>query len=557
LIALFLALALPAQAQSLATWRLEGPALVSEPPSGDSPMPVGSLQKPFVARAWAQAHPGGPSPRFTCAKGSGCWFKAGHGELGLARALAVSCNTYFLSLARDTPLGELKASLGAEGFAPAPLCAEDAIGLAGTLSIRPSALLEAYRRLVKTPWPSGEALRGEVLAGLREAALTGTAGALGHGGFWAKTGTIPDGNPLATCGVAVAVDDSGWAVLGRIRPGTGREAAAALAAPLDRWRPWAPRRGGARREVGAMGVPPSVRVRLFELTGHRRFQVRNLGQDPLPLGRRFLGPGASAELAPGLPAGPGLLELTAPGLQRRLLGEVVLRSGALVATVAPREYVAGVLAAELPHGNPALRLDLGAAILRFLARGPRHGGADVCDTTHCAFFVGRGPRMDWKHPGHGTAIPEVLPPLSDEAWAAIQQASRLPGPDQWTAHCGGLPLSPRAVWGDGSAQAPPCPRHPGASAPWERVWKAGDAAKAFGGPVERMEITEERGTWTLRLWQRGEARSLRYDAAHRLIAGVLGWDALPSPAQGVEAAGDGFRLRGFGQGHRVGLCLGE
>jgi hypothetical protein len=309
--------------------------------------------------------------------------------------------------------------------------------------------------------------------------------------------------------------------------------------------------------VALAGLPASVRVRLFELTGHHRFQVRNLGPDPLPLGRGFLGPGASAELAPGVPAGPGLLELATPGLRRQLQGEVILRSGTLVATVTPREYVGGVLAAELPHGNPALRQDLGAAILRFLARGPRHGGADVCDTTHCAFFVGRGPRLDWKDPRHAVTVQEALPPLSDEAWASIQQAARAPGPDQWTAHCGGRPLSPWAVWGSGTAQSLPCPRHPTASAPWERVWKAPDAAKAFGGPVERMEVTDEAGVWTLRLWQGGTPRSLRYDQAHRLISAVLGWDALPSPAETVDNAPDGFRLRGLGQGHRVGLCLGD
>ncbi len=552
---LWLALTLGAAPPELATWRLEGTAVASTPPSGDAPLPAGSLQKPFVARAWARSH-GGPTPRFTC---RGCWLKAGHGELGLARAVAVSCNAYFLALAGETPLVDLRAALEAEGFAPAPLTPADAIGLGGSLSIRPSALLRAYRNLALTPWPEGEPVRREVLEGLREAALTGTAAGLGHRGFWAKTGTVPspDGDPLATCGLAVAVDDTGWAVLGRLRPGTGREAAAALASPLDRWRPWAPRRGTRRSGAVEAGVADAVRVRLFELLGRRRFQVRNLGPDPVPLGAGFLGPGSTAELAPGIPAGPGLLELTAPGIRRRIRGQVVLRAGTPVATLTPRDYVAGVVDAEVPFGAPALRTELGAAVLRFLARGPRHPGADVCDSTHCAFFVGLGPRMDWTDPRHGTPLPGELPGLSDAAWAAIREASRNPGPDQWTSHCGGLPLSPRAVWGSGSAAAPPCPRHPAPAAPWTRLWTAAQVREAFGATVERMEAGDEDGVRVLRVWTEGAPRSLRYDQAHRLVAAVLGWDALPSPPEAVERVEGGFRVRGHGLGHRVGLCLGD
>jgi len=224
--------------------------------------------------------------------------------------------------------------------------------------------------------------------------------------------------------------------------------------------------------------------------------------------------------------------------------------------VTPREYVAGILNAELPQGAPALRVELGAAALRFLARGPRHPGADVCDATHCAYFVGRGPRLDWTDPRHARATPEPFPALTDAVWAAIQEAARAPGPDQWTAHCGGRPLSPRQVWGSGSDQALPCPRHAAPAVPWTRTWTAGDAARAFGGEVERMEVGEEGGVWVLRVRTAGRDRSLRFDEVHRLLAKVLGWDALPSPAETVEAEAGGFQARGFGQVHRVGLCLG-
>ena len=74
----------------LHTWRLEQDRLVISEGASDLPLAVGSLQKPFVARAWAQAHPDAPSPRFTCTGGDTCWLKKGHGELGLSTALTRS-----------------------------------------------------------------------------------------------------------------------------------------------------------------------------------------------------------------------------------------------------------------------------------------------------------------------------------------------------------------------------------------------------------------------------------------------------------------------------------
>jgi hypothetical protein len=242
---------------------------------------------------------------------------------------------------------------------------------------------------------------------------------------------------------------------------------------------------------------------------------------------------------------------------RRLQGQVALRGGSLVAELDPREYVAGVVDAELPQGAPALRLELGAAVLRFLARGPRHPGADVCDTTHCAFFVGRGPRLDWTDPRRARALPTPLPGLTDAAWTAIQDRARTPGPDQWTAHCGGRPLSPRALWGEGSSEAPPCPRHASPTLPWERTWKDADLARAFSGAVDGLEVGVEDGVWVLKVRQGERVRALRFDEAHRKVARVLGWDALPSPADRVVASAGGFRLEGVGSGHRVGLCLGD
>jgi hypothetical protein len=543
--------------------------------SSDAPVTVGSLQKPFVARAWAMAHPGEASPRFRCGPESGCWLPAGHGELGLTRALSLSCNTYFRQLARATPLAGLDASLRAAGFTRGPRSAEEAIGLPGEegpLRIRPSALLAAYAELTRSPWPAGEPIHTEVLAGLREAGLEGTAKALGQRGYWAKTGTVPapDGDPLHTCGLALAVDDAGWAILARLEPGTGREAASAMADALARLRPWAQAHAIPARRRGPVPVATmetrEIRVRMFDLLAARRWEARNVGSVPIPAGNGFLGPGGAKALHAGDSLGPGLIELRSPdsGARRQFNGRLSVQASQggslrLVASLSLRDYVSGVVAAELLKGSDGLKEPLGAAVIRFLAQGPRHADADVCDSTHCAWFAGRGPRLDWTDARHAMEMPGVPDPgFDDAAWARILAAARRPGPHQWTAHCGGEPLSSNAVWGDGDMTLTPCQRHGAATSdPWTRTWRAADVEKAFGSAVQGMEIGADHGAWVLRVRAAAGTRSYHYDDAHRALSRVLGWDALPSPADKVEPAEGSYRFTGRGSGHRVGLCLGE
>ncbi len=552
LVALLAAGVVSAQEPTLHTWRMDHGRLECSEGASDAPLAVGSLQKPFVARAWAQAHPDAPTPRFTCAGGHACWLKQGHGELGLATALARSCNAYFRQLAAATPTQGLAESLGTAGFAPAPTNPDEAIGLAAPtlLRIRPSRLLDAYRELLREPWPLGEGVRQEVLRGLRESARTGTAGGLGAWGTWAKTGTVPL-DAHRTVGFALALEESGAAVLARLRPGTGSQAATALAAPLAQHRPGTPVPVPAR---------DSVTVRLFDLLSATAFTVRNTGATPIPDGRGFLGPGASRALRPGDRVGPGPLELRAEarGLRRRFTGRLQVTGGRLLATLSRRSYTEGVLAAELPQGSPGLRLELGAAVQRFLGRGRRHVDADVCDSTHCAWFVGQGPRLDWTDPARARETREPDPaPLTDAEWDRMVRLAQSPGPALWSAHCGGAPLSPQRVWGWGEATAAPCARHRSPSATWVRSWRRVELEQAFGPGLESITLVPAPGVWGLVITRHGVRKTLGFDEAHRRIAGVLGWDALPSPADGLEVTSEGVRLRGVGSGHRVGLCLAE
>jgi hypothetical protein len=231
--------------------------------------------------------------------------------------------------------------------------------------------------------------------------------------------------------------------------------------------------------------------------------------------------------------------------------------GHLLATLNRRAYVEGVLAAELPDGEPPLRQELGAAVLRFLARGRRHTDADVCDSTHCAWFVGQGPRLDWTNAARALEVAGSIEPLGEVDWTLLQERAKVSGPAFWTAHCGGSPLSTQRVWGWGEASAVPCPRHSGPAATWVRTLNRRELEQVFGTDIEALTLAAPPSVWGLTVLRKGVAKTYGYDEVHRRLAAVKGWDALPSPATRVELLGEGARFSGEGSGHRVGLCLAK
>ncbi|HSD29776.1 MAG TPA: hypothetical protein VLL75_20905 [Vicinamibacteria bacterium] len=552
-------------APPLLVWRLAG-GRVTGPAEPARPLPAGSLVKPFVAEAWARGHEGMDRPRIRCDGGPSCWLRAGHGVLGLSRAIALSCNAYFRALASATEEGLLAATLRDEGFlVPTPLSADVALGLErdGAVAMRPDALLRAYVRLTREPWREGDPARREVLSGLRDNATAGTARGLARHGLWAKTGTIPaiDGDPFRTSGLIVAVDDAGAAVLALLPRGTGREAARALAA--------APAMGPVSA-VKAASPPATARVSvaLFGALRPEFVTALNPGPHPLATSRGYVGPGGVTNLRPGdrLSEGRWLLSVPRARLRREVVASLACTADAkgalhLRAEMTVPEYVFGVLQAELPGASGPGREALAAAILRFLADGPRHGGTDVCDSTHCAWFIGRGPAVSWPSPkapvllasreaGDGARFDAV-------AWDAVVRRAREAGPRQWTSHCGGRPLSAHAVWGNGDSRVWSCERHHEPSRPWTRTWDDATVDEAFGGKVRSLAVRETNGVWTLVTETAAGASAYSYDDAHRRLAAKLGWAALPSPADTVVRAAGTWRAEGVGLGHRVGLCLGD
>lgn len=132
------------------------------------PIPVGSLVKPFLAAAYR-----GPAFHADC---RACWRPAGHGRIAMPQALAESCNTYFLELARRIDARDLQSL----GLPEPPADPESRIGVGAGWKIAPDSLIRAFAALEQP----------EVRAALRLAARSGTAQAV-RAPALAKTGTAP------------------------------------------------------------------------------------------------------------------------------------------------------------------------------------------------------------------------------------------------------------------------------------------------------------------------------------------------------------------------------
>ncbi|MBZ5533338.1 MAG: hypothetical protein LAO20_18060 [Acidobacteriia bacterium] len=151
-------------------------------PDADRMVPVGSLVKPFVAVAYGRTH--ASFPRFRCEGKKTCWLPRGHGNLGIAQAIAFSCNSYFRQLAANSAPDSAASTLERFGVSPA----ND--GLSG--SAAPLALVHAYLELASL---GEERAVAPILSGMTMSAQKGTGKAvsaeLPRTAALAKTGTAP------------------------------------------------------------------------------------------------------------------------------------------------------------------------------------------------------------------------------------------------------------------------------------------------------------------------------------------------------------------------------
>jgi len=158
------------------------------------PIPMGSLDKPFAALAYARYH-GDRFPSHTCrGTATGCWRPRGHGALDLPSAVAYSCNSYFRALAANLNANEVSATAAHFGLeSPAPGTSGAALaGLGGDWRTSPQHMASAYLELFRhRDEPAG----AQLLNGMAMSARVGTAAAvdraLRFNAAIAKTGTAP------------------------------------------------------------------------------------------------------------------------------------------------------------------------------------------------------------------------------------------------------------------------------------------------------------------------------------------------------------------------------
>src|SRR4029077_15655497 len=139
----------------------------------ERPVPVGSLIKPFTALAYADTHRF-TYPAFDC-RGSadGCWLPAGHGRVGIAEAVALSCNAYFRQLAQRTAPDALVARLQSFGMRADVAAATPAamVGYGDALKLAPASVMRGYLELVSR---AGQPGVSPIVEGMRASAQTGT-----------------------------------------------------------------------------------------------------------------------------------------------------------------------------------------------------------------------------------------------------------------------------------------------------------------------------------------------------------------------------------------------
>lgn len=210
-------------------------------PDAQRPVPIGSLIKPFTAFIYAQGH--GEFPTVVChGRSDACWLPRGHGRIGLERAIADSCNAYFLALGRGISLQAANRMLALYAFPPVNEKdkARALTGLDDGWRVAPVTIARAYLKLIRESRRGTRAATDKsILRGMEDSARMGTAREVeSRYPALAKTGTsacthVPRASADGLTLVLFPADDPRLLLLVR-RHGTTGAATAKLAGEMLR-----------------------------------------------------------------------------------------------------------------------------------------------------------------------------------------------------------------------------------------------------------------------------------------------------------------------------------
>ena len=248
--------------------------------------------------------------------------------------------------------------------------------------------------------------------------------------------------------------------------------------------------------------------------------------------------------------------LPIPGSPPRALKVGVARGSAYSIRLMPlEEYVSGVLAGEALRGSAAAALDALAIAIRTYAVANlgrhRSDGFDLCDQTHCQVLRS------------GVAATD----RAAEATAGRVLLDRgAPASIYFSASCGGHTEKPSNVW-PGADDPPYLPSRKDRACDGAPAWSAdvrnGDLLRALqavgfaGGRIESVRIAAHTSS--------GRVARLRIEGTQpeeisgqdlRVAVGrTLGWQFIKSTNFELHRNEDGYRFKGHGSGHGVGLCV--
>lgn len=158
----------------------------------DSPIPMGSLVKPFAALAYGELHEFNYPTHICRGTATGCWLPRGHGNVDLTSAIAHSCNSYFRMLTADLNAADISPVATRFGLdtPPRETTGAQLVGLGNRWRTSPLRMARAYLELARRRDEPG---LSQILDGMAESARHGTgaeiARALPEATVLAKTGT--------------------------------------------------------------------------------------------------------------------------------------------------------------------------------------------------------------------------------------------------------------------------------------------------------------------------------------------------------------------------------